>query len=937
MEKKAGGGEERDGDEVGRQKRKRTQPGCGGISAATVAGKDCGRDDGVAANGVLGFGDRGGIQGWLDDTNWFGDGSSVDGGQNLQLWGNNGGEDRGRRVEVGGSSEAPCWAQCGYSEDNGASRVGVLEGKGSEPWFVEEGSAGVLARQGILQVGGSCEVACGNGGMIGDEELIESLFGEVSGANESKGVPVPVQGLFGEFNDVNIGEGIQCWCGEADCASLDSKGIKSLFGEIAGGDGAETFASEGNQGGCIENGDCGENVDVKCKPGRPKGSKNTKRGRPTDSNCKKNRNLAGVYPETPTKIVNPGHNLDHGVVPLGLQNGGDVFLSGEEVKEMLGQVSGSGGGTGNETPLAKRKRGRPKGSKNKKKSHAAEENQGMVSVYAGVEDEKADPLLVTGVENLFNVHIYEEGEECLSKSSKNENGKFACIDGTWNKTFMSEGLGNEGTIILGQDDNGLPGVTEGSGEGSRIVITKGKRGRPKGSKNKRKNLYGEENKNVSEVEGAGCVGGGDGNVYLTSSNSQKSAPLVSQADNGMFPEASGASGIALGSLNPKGTRGRPKSANKAERDLVGGNQENAGGRIGGDDACEENTMRYMGPDNEGSVLMGQESKRMPCESCCTSGEGYENVQPKRKRGRPKKKTTLADQVFNGVTLCVSYGSDNTIGNMAYKDEGAAHVGDENKGVPRETSCVSGEGNDYKLPKRRPGRPKGSKNIRKIHGVSENRIGDANWWLPGSHCGDKILRLGDLENERNYLGSKEDNETPTGSPGANDGRRENDQPTGGDNEGGTGNFWSKDKQDISHSCDKLLTGDRREGESQKNREVLGNDEQQSRQKHEQGQPRFSRNQRTVLIGQALEKILVQKNAIPIHHTKIEQKGGEHLGQNGGLRGNMEDKTAADFGNHQKRGRGRPKKSIKESENSGFSVSLCKILTLVFLTSLLNLNY
>ncbi|WCJ28886.1 hypothetical protein M5689_010556 [Euphorbia peplus] len=93
------------------------------------------------------------------------------------------------------------------------------------------------------------EVSVRNSDMSLNGETLKSLFGECENAptgssNGGGGVVVP-PGLYGgdteRLSFVGV-KGVQCWCGEAGCASIDGTGIQGLFGEIAfvnGADGVE--------------------------------------------------------------------------------------------------------------------------------------------------------------------------------------------------------------------------------------------------------------------------------------------------------------------------------------------------------------------------------------------------------------------------------------------------------------------------------------------------------------------------------------------------------------------------------------------------------------------------------------------------------------------------------------------------------------------------
>ncbi|XP_065878665.1 uncharacterized protein [Euphorbia lathyris] len=661
------------------------------------------------------------VQVWFSEGNsdvfrWFDEVGGGNGGESLQLWPGeaacgNGGECATNGV-LGGlqGKDLKIWDNK-ESSSNSAIKLGNKSGldSGVMGLFGEVSTSNVnLCSGGQQQVHGFGgrnvgldnsggimqsllgEVSVRPGDMSLDGEALKGLFGDCENAPTSSsngGMVVP--GLYGGNEGLSFGgggEGVQCWCGEAGCASIDGKGIQGLFGEIAfvnGADGVENRHVEkvgGGSGTCVQ--DEEEKKQITRKMGRPKGSKNKK----------KNQDVESLVLDQGSKQV-------------------DV-----DKKE------------GDDTLLFKPKRGRPKGSTNKKKTPPCEVNQdfsvktdsdlGTVSprsledekiVVVGpnenvgsregnndvyVKDEasaKNESKYGCGVEFVERSDVYEfvpeKDMQSLLKSSKDK-GKGvigeekaelrvgASVD-TDLKTPNSSGLNNGRTVVESMLSEETP--TE---DGSRkdVVTSKGRRGRPKGSKNKMKKclasgdaeiacdanatgLADEKIANLTEQDGAiqrettavigeateiakqtdnkdtsfenrpelpGDVWGGNDNGSnrdLSIGAVIRGTALSSAGMKAMSGELTGGTGGEWNeSLKPQESHSQPDGTKNEQNNLGGDNVELIGKYTDSKNAFD-NQVELRGPEN-GMAVFSSAARRM-----LGDGEGSQIGKTKHRRGR----------------------------------------------------------------------------------------------------------------------------------------------------------------------------------------------------------------------------------------------------------------------------------------------------------------
>ncbi|KAJ0046966.1 hypothetical protein Pint_05043 [Pistacia integerrima] len=543
------------GSEVGLEGKKQKKEEEDGSEEESAVKND---GDLSVGNECLGFGGDE-IQGLFGDEAdsalcWFGE--EGNGGQSLELFA--GDEvNQGNGVCLG---EASCRfagggeVLRGNGEEIGASNNDdQLDIKGFESCEdeAEIGGGGFDCKmiEGLFD-----EVSGGIEGFGSGDKEIESLFTEVNGGDDGN----LGMNLFNE----GFGFGSQCWCGKPACVSLDGVGIQGLFGELSFGNGGETPCIEETQDGCqpvngVANGAENEMLKIKQKRGRPKGSKNKtkvpgaqeciegvskadgdpksdeleetqdgcqpvngvangaenemlkikhKRGRPKGSKnktkvpgaqeCIEGVSKADGDPKS-DELVSPKKKLGR---PIGSKNKVKKILEGQN-QEMPDQIlSGNNGGDkidmtpkneGNTVGVVEVKvmtgevtvvnegshvivqtkptapRGRPRGSKNKKMIFSGED-LGMLSEIIGSNDGEED-----------------KGKHYEAEGSKNQ----------------KQDLADSNLEMPAEDKKKIIGVEEiieQPSRGDEIVQSKNKRGRPKGSKTKKKSSTGEESHRVND-------------------------------------------------------------------------------------------------------------------------------------------------------------------------------------------------------------------------------------------------------------------------------------------------------------------------------------------------------------------------------------------------------------------------------------------------------
>lgn len=398
-------------------------------------------------------------------------------------------------------------------------------------------------------------------------------------------------------------------------------------------------------------------------------------------------------------------------------------LDGKGVQGLFGDnACGNGGevGGGNddkqELVESKGKRGRPKGSKNKKKSVGTEESIEGLSGAAG--------------ENVVRDEIKSEGMQGRSKGPKRKK-KSLEID-------KSERMTVQGTACLialdNEEDTGL--AVEEAIFGNEVRNeSKGKRGRPKGSKNKKKNPSGQQHQGMpGEIVNNDCS---DKIVWPIGLENEMLTPLGEEE----IIQTKERRGRPKGSKNKKTNSegqetpgeifqrkrsiGRPKGSKNKKKNTAG--QENKG--IASDivvvnDGCDKAVLPIE-LKNKRKTFVGKEDRGLPLEATNDSEGGDEIIRPEDKPGQPKGLKTmqnlLADKE-NQVVPCKGSNDSSWVETpwpMRYENERPTHVSEEDKGMSVEATGGNGGGIGTVQLEKRLGRPKGSKNKKKIVANQEN--------------------------------------------------------------------------------------------------------------------------------------------------------------------------------------------------------------------------
>jgi tRNA(Leu) C34 or U34 (ribose-2'-O)-methylase TrmL len=749
--------------------------------------------DGEAACGnvdrVLGGGGEGSQGGYGEVIGGIG-GLGLD-GEAVQLWGsedaceNGGGVPVGQGIHVDEFGKTACETdglilgggeeiQNAYGEDM-SEKGGLDDGKSVQLWnsgIASRNSTGVLRGQGI-QAGGSIENAFKNDGLGFDSEGFQDFFSKVNDENLVDG---RIQALFGEGSVGNSGlsfggEGIQFWFGEVARTTLDGKGVQGLFGDDACGNGGEAIQCEPSEIGG-RNGDRQEVVGLKGKRGRPKGSK---------------------YKKT-------------------------VAADDEEGIERLEGASGENG-VSDEVVRSKAKQGRPKGSKNKKKSLEMDKNHGTPGNNVDGNSNEQGTLCLTALDNerlilvgdkdtgsvvevaisgneLRNEIVGQKKKRGRPKGSKNKKKNLSSQGnkGVPGEVVRPTGLEYERRTLVGEEERKLPFDATRSEGGNEITHPKDKRGRPKGSKNKKESSSGQENQGMPG-DIAVVNDGGEKTVCPTSVENGK-LNFVGQEDRGLpIDDVEGGNGIVW----PKDKRELPKSSKDKKKNSAG--QENG---VPTDINGGDKTLWPMAVENE-RLRIGDEG-------------GNEIVWQTNEHGGPKgsKKMNYTagqeNEEMAAKIVAVNDGYDKSVWPTELENERQAFLGKEDKGLPSKATNDNKGGNEIVGPKNKRGRPKGSKNKQK------NLIGKENQGMPcklmGRNDGSGVETFWPMwsENERPTLVSEEDQEMLVEATGGNG------------------------------SADKIIQPkDSRKGS-----------------KDNQGQPEGSKPKRVILVGEALNKILAQRH-------------------------------------------------------------------------------
>lgn len=701
-------------------------------------------------------------------------------GEAIQLWGsddackNGGGVPGGQGIQVEGFGGTACDIEGlilggggGIQESYGGNMSGIggledFNGKKVQLWSSANGcenSSGLFGGQGI-HGGGSMGNADENDGLGFGTGRFQDLFSKVTGETLVDG---RIQALFGETSCGNDGlsfngEGIQFWCEEAACANLDGKGVQGLFGDNVCVNGGEVG---------VGNGDRQEVVESKGKRGRPKGSKNKKKSLGTEECIE---GLSGVTgengvrdevkseakqgrpkgPKNKTKSLEMDRNERISGQETACMTALDnerLFQEVENDKRLAEEGAISVNEVRNEIVEPKPKRGRPKGSTNKKKNLSGQQNQGVPGeiVNNNFSDIVAWP---TGLENEMLTPVGEKKWKLPVEATRDgEDGdektrpkyKLGRPKGSKNKKKISEAQENQGTPCdsvvvndggdktlypIGGGNDRLPVGNEG---GTEIVQQKKKLGRPKGSKNKKKNTAGQENEEIASKMVAN--NGFDETVWPLELENERQT-FIGKEDRGLHLEATYDNEGGDEIVRPNDKPGQPKGLKNMQNILA--DKENQGMLCKGSN--DGSWVETLGPitesyENERPILVSEEDRGMPVEATGGNGGGG-TVQSKKRLGRPKgsknKKKIVADQENEGVTGETIHSKDGgraeTILSMDSQYERPTFVGEEDQGMLFESTVGNGTANEMIRPNdelkglenmKKRGRPKGSKKKRTI--------------------------------------------------------------------------------------------------------------------------------------------------------------------------------------------------------------------------------
>lgn len=542
----------------------------------------------------------------------------------------------------------------------GGAGLGLSGGEVLDFWDGEDGQ-GICAVGGGLSGGAECKDGCR---VFGGEE-IRTVFGEEEVPNGKSIQLLGVGDHLVKFGEAAPEDGNQIFRGE-ECqdgyvgksSQIDDKNMNLASCEHSSGNNARVFINEeagdrivggpaGNVGVMIDihggyregrRGNGGEEVVVMStgKRGRPKGSKNKRK---TAVAVKSTGRLLGV------------------------------------ASDSIGVVKPKG------------KRGRPKGSKNKQKKIAFHEHGGTPVV--GTIAPSGGSEIAEAKRDLAGVQMAKEFVGTGAVSGK-----------VVGPNVLGEDMGPKVEVLPTTRTRGRPKgsrnkkknkVSDGSENGSQLVCTKPKIGGPKGSKNKKKHL--------ADPESRGLV-----NVNVVEINSNIVTGWWTELEDGRTKLLGGGASETPGestcknegenmSFQSKGSRGRPKgSKNKKKNPAV-------------------KETKSMTLETGRSALIDEGSSGIPAEAF--GGDEFRNaiIQPENKHKRLKtSKANLAVEETRGLP-------GKTVWPTALKDEGPTLVVEKDEEKPAKASGGGGGGNDGQRKVGR-GRPKGSKNRRLAIAVRE---------------------------------------------------------------------------------------------------------------------------------------------------------------------------------------------------------------------------
>ncbi|CAK9146555.1 unnamed protein product [Ilex paraguariensis] len=418
-----------------------------------------------------------------------------------------------------------------------------------------------------------------------------------------------------------------------------NKKKKKILGEVTGVNAGLTLGSEGLQGRLdevIARNRCNGDVIIGKKDGR---------GRPKSWKSKKKTVAA----------EDSGGML--GDVPA-VHGGGDLVV---KKKDGRGRPKGS-------KNKKKDGRGRPKGSKNKKKTVVAAENQGMLSKTAAGNDggdgivKKRDGLgRPKGSKNKKKIVVAVENQGMLSETAARIDAGDGIVKNIENHAMLSEtAFGNDG------------------GDANHAIVKKvNGRGRPRGSKNKRKIIAAVENQGMLSETATGTAGG-DG-IVKDIENHGMPSETASGTDGGdaIVKKVNGRGG-------PKGSKNKKKIIAAIENQGMLSETATDCDRGDGIARKEDGHGRPKASKNRKKLLPVQGNEAMLGEPA--SGNDGEDgiVKKKGGRGRPKgsknKKKLLTAERNMGRLSIIAIGNDHGDGSVKQKDILAQPRGSEKKKV-----------------------------------------------------------------------------------------------------------------------------------------------------------------------------------------------------------------------------------------------------------------
>ncbi|KAF5450417.1 hypothetical protein F2P56_030772 [Juglans regia] len=632
MEKVSGenGGEGEVVSEISKRKRQRVENSLG--------------NEGDGVQGWFGGGNAKGLSVGEEIARLFGEVSDVNGGLglddgSLQLWAGGDGQEISEAACGNGSEilgDVREGTQGGYGEVIGGNDGLGLDGEAIQLWGSQDActnGGGIPGDRGI-QLDGLGETTCETDGLIlGGGEEVHEAYGDVMSGN---GGP-------------NNGKAVQRWsCGSAcgeDCSGvLTSQGLQ-LGGSIenAYDKNGLDFSSQGFQGFFSKiNGENLVDERIQALFGEPSyGNSGLSFGDGIQFWCG----------EAACSNLD-GKGLQGRFGDNACGNGGGI-LGGETIQSGYGKIGG-GNGDRQEVAGSKGKRGRPKGSKNKKKFFYADDKEGIERLGGaagenGVRDEvvrseskRGRPKGSKNRKKILEIGRNEGTPGDIVGGNRNERG-IVCLTALDNERLI-----HEKDIALAVEEAFAP-----SEPGHGIVRPKKKRGRPKGSKNKKRNL-----RMPGEIETSDAS---DGVFPPTDLVNERQTPVFEEERK--FPvEATPGSEGRKEIPRPKDKRGRPKGS-KNKKNIAGHeNVEIAGKIVGVNDICDKSVWpTELG--NEMQPFVGKEDRGFPSESTNDNNCGNEIFRKKFKRGRPKgsknKQKILAGKENQGIP-CTIVGSNDGI-------------------------------------------------------------------------------------------------------------------------------------------------------------------------------------------------------------------------------------------------------------------------------------